>query len=86
MFVRILESRVFGAAGVRETGTGVRIVQRRMHVRLGAGRRRPPARGMLLGFAHLYAAVFLVGACALTIASCRGNRSKKCGGIGEKSD
>ena len=53
-------------------------------MRLGAAC-GPPMRGAPLGFAHLYATVFLVGACALTIASCRGNRSKKCGGIGEKS-
>lgn len=75
---------MFGAAGVREPRSGVRIVQRRMHVRLGAAG-RAPTRCVPLGFAHFYTSVFLVGACALTVASSCGNRSEKRRGIGEKS-
>lgn len=53
--VRNLEAGVFGAAGMRESGTGVGIIRRRAHMGLGTPG-GAPAGSVALRIAHLHAA------------------------------
>jgi len=80
-----VELRVFSAAGVRESGAGVRIIRRRMHVRFHA-LDCPPARGKSLRIAQLYAAASHMGFRAMAKAAAFGNFPEQCWCVREQSE
>lgn len=70
---------------MRETGTGVRIAGRSLHVGLRAGL-GPPARRVFLRIAHLHTAASGAGFRAVAIASPGANTAQQCGRIRQHGD
>ena len=76
---------VFGAAGMRISGAGVRILRRSLHVRLRAFL-GPPARGIAFRITHLHATTSVAGLRTPAIASTGRNSAKKAGGVRQKRE
>jgi len=76
---------VFGAAGMRISGAGVRVLGRSVHVRLRAFL-GPPARGIAFRITHLHATTSMAGLRTPAITATGRNSAKKAGGVRQKRE
>ena len=76
---------MLGAAGVRESRAGVRIIGWRLHVRFRACC-CPPARDVPLRIAHFHAAASQARFSTMAVAPACGNTTKQCGCVREECE